>query len=123
MTTSADQAMGPRGGASAVHSGQTGQVGRQANGPHIPLLGVLVVAVWQASVHHALDRMSQISFMAVILTMSVRQFLVLADHFNLSHQLEVKVPLRSRGSRSCAASVATRYRVSFWPGLSPWPTS
>src|ERR1019366_4107049 len=95
MTTSADQAMGPRGGASAVHSGQTGQVGRQANGSHIPLLGVLVVAVWQASVHHALDRMSQISFMAVILTMSVRQFLVLADHFNLSHQLEVKVEERT----------------------------
>ncbi len=64
-------------------------------GPHIPLLGVLVVASWQILVHHTLDRMSQISFMAVILTMSARQFIVLLDHFNLSHQLEAKVEART----------------------------
>ncbi len=64
-------------------------------GPHIPLLGVLVVAIWQVSTHHTLDRMSQISFMAVVLTMSARQFLVLLDHFNLSHQLEAKVEERT----------------------------
>ena len=50
---------------------------------------------WQVCVHHTLDRMSQISFMAVILTMSARQFLVLLDHFNLSHQLEAKVEERT----------------------------
>ncbi len=33
--------------------------------------------------------------MAVILTMSARQFLVLAEHFSLSHQLEIKVEERT----------------------------
>ena len=61
----------------------------------LPLLGVLVVAVWQASAHHTVDRVSEISFMAVVLTMSARQFLVLVDHFNLSHQLEGKVEERT----------------------------
>jgi diguanylate cyclase (GGDEF)-like protein len=64
-------------------------------GTHIPLLGVLAVAVWQVSVHHALDRVSQLSFMAVILTMSARQLIVLVDHFNLSRQLEAKVEERT----------------------------
>jgi diguanylate cyclase (GGDEF)-like protein len=64
-------------------------------GPNLPLLGVIVVAAWQVSVHHSLDRMSQISFMAVILTMSARQFLVLLDYFTLSHQLEIKVEERT----------------------------
>ena len=64
-------------------------------GPNIPLLGVMVVAVWQVGVHHVLDRMSQISFMAVIMAMSARQFLVLLEHFNLSHQLETKVEERT----------------------------
>ena len=64
-------------------------------GADLPLLGVLVVAVWQASAHHTVDRVSEISFMAVVLTMSARQFLVLVDHFNLSHQLEGKVEERT----------------------------
>ena len=64
-------------------------------GANIPLLGVMVVAVWQVGVHHVLDRMSQISFMAVIMAMSARQFLVLLEHFNLSHQLEIKVEERT----------------------------
>ena len=64
-------------------------------GPNVPLLGVLVVAAWEACAHRTLDRISQISFMAVVLTMSARQFLVLADHLNLSHQLEAKVEERT----------------------------
>ena len=39
--------------------------------------------------------MSQISFIAVILTMATRQFLVLLDHFALSRQLEIKVEERT----------------------------
>jgi diguanylate cyclase (GGDEF)-like protein len=64
-------------------------------GPNLPLLGVIVVAAWQVSGHHSMDRLSQISFIAVILTMSARQLLVLVDYFTLSHQLEVKVEERT----------------------------
>jgi diguanylate cyclase (GGDEF)-like protein len=64
-------------------------------GPNVPLLGVIVVAAWHVSARHSLDRMSQISFIAVVLTMSARQFLVLLDHFNLSRQLEAKVEERT----------------------------
>jgi diguanylate cyclase (GGDEF)-like protein len=64
-------------------------------GPNLPLLGVIVVAAWQVYVHHSLDRMSQISFVALVLTLSARQFLVLVDHFALSRQLEIKVEERT----------------------------
>ena len=64
-------------------------------GPNLPLLGVIVVAAWQVYSHHSLDRMSQISFVALLLTLAARQFLVLVDHFALSGQLEIKVEERT----------------------------
>ena len=64
-------------------------------GPNLPLLGVIVVATWQVYVHHSLDLVGQISFMAAISTMAVRQCLVLLDHFALSHELELKVEQRT----------------------------
>jgi diguanylate cyclase (GGDEF)-like protein len=64
-------------------------------GPNLPLVGVLAAAAWQVVVHHSLDRVSQISFVAVVLTMAVRQLLVLRDHLALSRQLESKVEQRT----------------------------
>jgi len=64
-------------------------------GPNLPFLGVIAVATWQVCVHQSLDRVSEISFMAVILTMTTRQLLVLLDHFALGRQLEIKVEERT----------------------------
>ena len=64
-------------------------------GPNLPLLGVIVVAAWQVYVHHSLDLLSRISFLAVIVTVTARQSLVLLDHFALSRWLEIKVEERT----------------------------
>jgi diguanylate cyclase (GGDEF)-like protein len=68
---------------------------RSLVGPNVPLLGVVVIAAWQMSVHGSLDRMSQVSFIAVILILAARQFFVLRDHLALGHQLENKVEQRT----------------------------
>ena len=64
-------------------------------GPNLPLVGVAFAAGWHVYTHHSLDRVSQITFVAVILTMAARQFLVLLDHLALSRELEVKVEQRT----------------------------
>ena len=50
-----------------------------------------------------------------------RRTLQLAADFGLHTVAEGVEEVDS--SRSCTTSVVTRYRVSFSPGLSPWPTS
>ncbi len=64
-------------------------------GPNLPLVAVAVVAAWQVYVHHALDRVSQLSFGVVVLVMAARQFLVLFDHLALSDHLESQVEERT----------------------------
>jgi diguanylate cyclase (GGDEF)-like protein len=64
-------------------------------GPNLPLIGVVFVAVWQISMHHPLNRLSQITFIMVILALAARQFLVLLDYFALSRSLETKVEERT----------------------------
>jgi len=64
-------------------------------GPNLPLLGVALTAAWQVYTHHSLDAVAEVSFGAVVVTMSARQFLVLVDHFSLSRQLQIKVEQRT----------------------------
>ncbi len=64
-------------------------------GPNLPLVGVALTAAWKIYVHHSLDEVSEYSFGAVMLTVSVRQLLVLLDHLALGRELESKVAQRT----------------------------